>query len=59
MEEYKEGDKEEDNEGDDGRRKRLKYMEGLVLAAQCGAVDILGQAGDHVGFRGMVASISL
>ena len=38
-------------------RKRLDYMEGLALAAGCGAVDVLRRAGDRVGFRDLVANV--
>ena len=38
-------------------RKRLDYMEGLALAAGCGAVDVLRRVGDRVGFRDLVANV--
>jgi len=40
-------------------RRRLNYMGGLSLAAGCGAVDVLRRTGDRIGFRDMVANVSL
>ena len=40
-------------------RKRLNYMEGLAVAADCGAVDVLRRASDWTGLRDMVANVSL
>ena len=32
-------------------------MEGLSLAADCGAVDVLRRVGDRIGFRDLVANV--
>ena len=47
----------------DGRRsrgrRRQSLVEGLVLAAGCGAVDILWRTSDRAGFKRMIANVSL
>ena len=44
---------------DKRHRGRLKHLEGLALAAGCGAGVILRKAGDRADFRYMVANVRL